>query len=236
MRRNQLDGRSKGMRPSQFDQAALRRGMLVEMEHTTDPKTAQRIAMDHLAEDPRYYEKLARVHNPARRRSSLEAPKSGPQVKGIRAQKVISHLEKSEMKVPPIPMMSAAHLVHYALHEYIGLRATETFLAVYINVHNIVVGFTEYSSGSTSDVAVNPSGIFRDALLANAAGMITVHQHPSGSARPSDADELLWGRLKAIGEIMGIPVIDNLVLGEDEFYSESENRMTKYARLRLMLP
>jgi hypothetical protein len=51
--------------PSQFDQHALRAGTRVEMEHTTDPKVAQQIAMDHLAEDPAYYTKLATIHNPA---------------------------------------------------------------------------------------------------------------------------------------------------------------------------
>jgi DNA repair protein RadC len=140
------------------------------------------------------------------------------------------------MKQPPREILSPAHLVHYALYDYIGKRAAEHFIAVFLNVRNIMVGFTEYTSGSSTDVAINPSGIFRDALLANAAAIITVHQHPTGKARPSDADEILWGRLTAIGELMGIPVVDNLVLGEDEFYSEAENTMTSYTKLRIMLP
>jgi len=52
--------------PSQFDRAALRAGTDVEMEHTTDPKVAQQIAMDHLAEDPEYYRKLATIHRSRR--------------------------------------------------------------------------------------------------------------------------------------------------------------------------
>lgn len=43
------------------DPAELRRGVLVEMEHTTDPEVAREIAMDHLYEHPKYYTKLARV-------------------------------------------------------------------------------------------------------------------------------------------------------------------------------
>lgn len=155
--------------------------------------------------------------------------------RAVRAQKVISILEKSTMKEPPAAMLSPAHLVHYSLYEYIGKRANETFLAVYLNVQNIVVGFSEYTSGSMHEVLVTPSGMFRDALIAGAAAIITVHQHPSGVARPSDADEELWRRFRAIGELLGIPVIDNLVLGEDQFYSEAENRMTSYAQLRIMM-
>jgi hypothetical protein len=56
------NGRSKGRRPSEFDPVQLRRGTQVEMEHTQDRKIAERIAMDHLVEDPRYYVKLAKIH------------------------------------------------------------------------------------------------------------------------------------------------------------------------------
>lgn len=56
------NGRSKGRQPKEFDPVQLRRGTKVEMEHTNDRKVAQRIAMDHLVEDPLYYVKLARVH------------------------------------------------------------------------------------------------------------------------------------------------------------------------------
>jgi predicted double-glycine peptidase len=56
------NGRSKGHRPEEFDPTQLRRGAEVEREHTTDMRTAQRIAMDHLVEDPLYYEKLAKIH------------------------------------------------------------------------------------------------------------------------------------------------------------------------------
>jgi hypothetical protein len=56
------NGRSKGRRPSEFDPVQLRRGIQVELEHTSDPKIAERIAMDHLVEDPLYYVKLATIH------------------------------------------------------------------------------------------------------------------------------------------------------------------------------
>lgn len=54
------------MRPSQFDQDELARGMAVELEHTDDRALATEIAMDHLVEDPMYYRKLALLENPLR--------------------------------------------------------------------------------------------------------------------------------------------------------------------------
>ena len=46
---------------SDFDPEALARGTAVEMEHTDDPEAAKEIAMDHLVEDPKYYDKLAKI-------------------------------------------------------------------------------------------------------------------------------------------------------------------------------
>lgn len=54
-------GRASGMRPEDFDPEQLAAGIEVELEHTTSRRVAREIAMDHLVEDPRYYEKLARV-------------------------------------------------------------------------------------------------------------------------------------------------------------------------------
>jgi hypothetical protein len=56
------NGKAKGRRVTDFDPAQLKRGSKVEREHTSNPKVAQRIAMDHLVEDPRYYQKLAKMH------------------------------------------------------------------------------------------------------------------------------------------------------------------------------
>jgi hypothetical protein len=56
------NGRAKGRHPSEFDPVQLRRGIQVELEHTRDAQIAERIAMDHLVEDPLYYVKLATIH------------------------------------------------------------------------------------------------------------------------------------------------------------------------------
>lgn len=61
MRSNVRGGLASGMHPSDFDPEDLRRGTLVEMEHTDDRRRAQKIAMDHLVEDARYYDKLAQM-------------------------------------------------------------------------------------------------------------------------------------------------------------------------------
>ncbi len=63
-------GQASGMRPSDFDPASLYQGQRVEMEHTSSPRIALEIAMDHLAEDPDYYRKLATIHLDGQRLSA----------------------------------------------------------------------------------------------------------------------------------------------------------------------
>jgi hypothetical protein len=57
-------GLASGRSPQEFDTAALAKGIAVELEHTTNPMIAREIAMDHLVEDPSYYEKLAIIEDP----------------------------------------------------------------------------------------------------------------------------------------------------------------------------
>jgi DNA repair protein RadC len=118
------------------------------------------------------------------------------------------------------------------LADYMGDRATELFLVLFIDIRNRIIGFTELSSGETAGVMVNPAGIFREALLVNAAAMITVHQHPSGNATPSPEDRALWRRLDAVGELLAIPVMDHLILGEGVFYSNQESVERPFTRVK----
>lgn len=65
-------GKADYMEKSDFDIDQLKRGIEVEMEHTDDPEIAKEIAMDHLAEDPRYYSKLDLIHKEEEREEELE--------------------------------------------------------------------------------------------------------------------------------------------------------------------
>jgi hypothetical protein len=56
-------GKADKMKPTDFDKKRLMKGIHVEMEHTDDISLAMEIAMDHLAEDPNYYDKLELIHH-----------------------------------------------------------------------------------------------------------------------------------------------------------------------------
>ena len=77
--------------------------------------------------------------------------------------------------------------------------------------------------GTVNYSLVHPRDIFKEAYLLNATGIICVHNHPSGEVRPSKEDINLTIRLKEIGVLMGVRVIDHIIIGDDKYYSFLEN-------------
>ena len=149
--------------------------------------------------------------------------KMNPPSKQLRPQKVVA---KTLKEISPkfergFIVNDPASLVR-ELADYMDLT-NEMFVAIFMNVRNKVVGYTEFTGGSVSSVEVHPSGIFQAALLAGAAGIVTIHNHPSGDPTPSAEDRLLWARLREVGKMMGVPVVDNLVIGDGgRYFSEME--------------
>ncbi|MBT9787885.1 DNA repair protein RadC [Clostridium sp. MCC344] len=77
--------------------------------------------------------------------------------------------------------------------------------------------------GGVDSCAVDVKNIFKHALLNNASYIICFHNHPSGYTLPSREDEKITERLTAAGHILNLPMIDHIIVGEDEFYSFKEH-------------
>jgi DNA repair protein RadC len=69
------------------------------------------------------------------------------------------------------------------------------------------------SRGSLAASIVHPREVFRTAIVASAASMILVHNHPSGDPEPSEEDLSITKRLVEVGELVGIGVLDHVILG-----------------------
>ncbi len=78
---------------------------------------------------------------------------------------------------------------------------------------NVLIGLHHVSTGSLTTTLVHPREVFKAAILANAAAVILVHNHPSGDPAPSAEDVALTTRLRDAGDLMGIRVLDHVVLG-----------------------
>ena len=79
-----------------------------------------------------------------------------------------------------------------------------------------------------SGVSVVPASLIRNALLAGARALITIHQHPSGHLLPSDDDLRLWSKLSEQAKMMDIVVLDDFILAESGYYSRMEGTATSW--------
>jgi len=102
----------------------------------------------------------------------------------------------------------------------------EAFFILLLNRANKVIRQVQISEGGLSGTVADPKKIFKIALEHNASSVVLCHNHPSGNIQPSDADLSLTRKLKSAGEMLDLPVVDHIILGEEKYYSfADEGRM-----------
>lgn len=159
----------------------------------------------------------------------VEPQENPPRV--FRPQKVVAQLQKETRPVfRRGALVASPDDVMFAISEYLGSRAHEVFLVLFVNIRNEIVGYTELTEGSSASVGVDVAGVMREALASNAAAIITIHNHPTGEPEPSEQDRALWNRLHDAGKLVGVPVLDNMVVGEAQYFSESSNGFARIPR------
>jgi DNA repair protein RadC len=101
-------------------------------------------------------------------------------------------------------------------------RAQEVFCCLFLDNRHRVLAFEELFRGTLNGTAVYPREVLKRALAHNAAAVILVHNHPSGVAEPSRADELLTTRLKEVLSQVEVRLLDHLIVGDGEMVSFGE--------------
>ncbi len=81
--------------------------------------------------------------------------------------------------------------------------------------------------GSINFSVVHPREIFKEAYLSSASFIICLHNHPSGDPNPSKEDDIITRKIKEIGIIHNIPLIDHIIIGREKYYSYYENNKIK---------
>jgi DNA repair protein RadC len=113
--------------------------------------------------------------------------------------------------------------------EYLRMRLRdldhEVFCCLYLDNRNRVITCEELFRGTIDGATVHPREVVKRALAHNAAAVIFAHNHPSGVAEPSQADELITRRLKESLAAVDIRVLDHLVVGDGHCESMAERGM-----------
>ncbi|HIH38773.1 DNA repair protein RadC [Candidatus Woesearchaeota archaeon] len=96
-------------------------------------------------------------------------------------------------------------------------KKKEYFIAVFLDSKNKIIKDEVISVGTLNASLVHPREVFKEAIKHSANSIILVHNHPSGDCEPSTEDEEITGRMKEIGELMGIQVLDHVVVATTSF-------------------
>lgn len=98
-------------------------------------------------------------------------------------------------------------------------RRFEEFHVLLLNARHEVMRRVLVSRGSLNASIVHPREVFRPAILASAASIVLVHNHPSGDPEPSEEDLSITRRLVQVGDLHGIAVLDHVVIAKSGFVS-----------------
>jgi DNA repair protein RadC len=118
--------------------------------------------------------------------------------------------------------LTSAHEVWCHLRARLAASSVEEFWALALDVRHRIQAEMCLARGSLTGVDVHPRDVFRPLIRSGAAAVIFCHNHPSGDPTPSRQDLELTTRLRDVGDLCGIAVLDHVVVGWEGFSSLAE--------------
>jgi DNA repair protein RadC len=127
-------------------------------------------------------------------------------------------LEKAEER----PDLGTATKVYNHMHPLLQDYDVEEFWALYLNQNHRLIKKVRIAHGGISEVSVDLRIIMREAVLCNATILAVCHNHPSGSIKPSKADDALTVSIKNACGLMRIQFMDHVIIADGHYYSYNE--------------
>jgi DNA repair protein RadC len=109
----------------------------------------------------------------------------------------------------------------------IRYESKEKFIAILLDIKNQIIAIETISIGNLNASLVHPREVFATALKYPTAALIVVHNHPSGIPTPSSEDINVTERLVKAGNIMNIPILDHIIIGDNKFVSFKDKGLLK---------
>jgi len=120
---------------------------------------------------------------------------------------------------------TAKYRIEHPVHAYnlikddLANEKRELFVVILQDIRGCVINHLIVAIGTLSNTLVHPREVFNPAIRHHAASIILAHNHPSGDPTPSQQDYDVTKNLIDAGQMMGIPVNDHLIIGEQSFVS-----------------
>ena len=106
---------------------------------------------------------------------------------------------------------------------HLAERRREAFGVMFLDAQLRLIAFEVLFEGTLTQTSVHPREVARRAFELNAAGVILAHNHPSGAAKPSRADEFMTQTLKAALTLIEVQTIDHVIVGGLDTFSFAEH-------------
>ena len=146
-------------------------------------------------------------------------------IKGIGEAKAITiaaALELGRRRQSASPLQKTIISTSRDIADYLQARLKdyrhEVFAVLFLNRANKINHFDIISEGGITGTVADPRVILRKALEQDAVNIILCHNHPSGSLKPSRADEQITSRIKEAARLLDIAVIDHIIVSETGYY------------------
>ena len=125
-----------------------------------------------------------------------------------------------------LPITTPA-VCHHLLDLLLDLKRepVERFGILSPNTKHKLLGLHILGQGSLDSVTVEPREVFKAAMINNAYAIIAFHNHPSGDPQPSAWDIAITRRLKEVGDILNIGLLDHIIVGEGKWFSMKEGKL-----------
>jgi DNA repair protein RadC len=120
------------------------------------------------------------------------------------------------------PVMNSPQVLRDWLRLYCAGLEHEIFLVLYLDANHRLIEAQELFRGTLTQTSVYPRELVKGALARNAAALVVAHNHPSGQAEPSRADEYLTQTLRSTLSLVDVRVLDHFVVAGDQIVSFSE--------------
>ena len=120
------------------------------------------------------------------------------------------------------PVFDSPQRVKDHLRLQLGHLHHEVFAVLYLDAQNRLIEFKELFRGTLTQTSVYPREVVKQALALHAAAVVLAHNHPSGMAEPSRADEFLTQTLRSALQLVDVRVLDHMVVGHGEVVSFAE--------------
>jgi DNA repair protein RadC len=118
------------------------------------------------------------------------------------------------------PLIKNSNFIYeMVIKNWEGVDHFESFKILLVNRANRVLGIKTIGIGAISGCIADPRLIFQTAILANASGIVLIHNHPSGNLKPSQADRNITNKIQEAGKLLDIVILDHIILTSESYYS-----------------